>query len=185
MPTETTRRARRRQPKVVVGVDGSEGSKLAFSWALEEGALRQATVVVVYAWHFPYAGRLSLQLPNARDQLEQAGTTVLEGLLKDVRGRRSSPSVETRVVQGNAASVLAEEARDADLLVVGSRGLGGFSGLLLGSVSAQLAHHAPCPVVIVPTAPEGRTKAEPRPARDAGSAGKSRRSPRPPLSRRR
>jgi nucleotide-binding universal stress UspA family protein len=137
---------------IVVGVDGSDHSQQALRWALEEAKLRRASLRVVYAWMLPtYAmgyGFVPGDLvdpkvlgDSANEQLDKAVTEVV-GDSKDVQ-------VERKAIEGIAAEVLVEEAEGADLLVVGSRGHGGFAGLLLGSVSQQCAQHATCPVVII------------------------------------
>lgn len=135
---------------IVVGVDGSPSAQAALRFALSEARLRGATVRAVAVWHLPaaaYGGAFDPALvaglgPKARETLENAVAAAAD----DAAG----VEVETAVKEGAPARVLLEEADDADLLVVGSRGLGGFRGLLLGSVSQQCSHHAPCPVVIVP-----------------------------------
>jgi nucleotide-binding universal stress UspA family protein len=86
--------------------------------------------------------------------LRGAAETALAATLQEVVPDAAEVEIERRVVEGAPAAVLVDESREADLLVVGSRGLGGFSGLLLGSVSQQCAHHAACPVVIVRAPPE-------------------------------
>jgi nucleotide-binding universal stress UspA family protein len=135
---------------IVVGIDGSPGGQDALDFALQEARLRGAEVRVVAAWDVPgavYAGSYGLGDPELSGRLEQAARDDLERALERV----DAEGVEIRTVirEGNPARVLVEEAGDADLLVVGSRGLGGFRSLLLGSVSQQCAHHAPCPLVIV------------------------------------
>jgi nucleotide-binding universal stress UspA family protein len=84
------------------------------------------------------------------EELAAGARRTLERALADAGDRTAGVDVEPVVREGAPARVLLEEADDADLLVVGSRGLGGFRGLLLGSVSQQCSHHAPCPVVVVP-----------------------------------
>ena len=137
--------------RIVVGVDGSPGSLLALRWAVEEAGLRHATVEAVHAWHYPYVAELAGMPPYsiAHDDLEEAARSVLRQALDAVPATTGVP-VEPVVMQGDAAGSLVERAKGADLLVVGSRGRGGFAGLLLGSVGQQCAHHAPCPVTIVP-----------------------------------
>jgi nucleotide-binding universal stress UspA family protein len=137
---------------VVVGVDGSAGSVAALRFAIEEAKLRRADVKAVAAWNIPAAAYDSIWVagPLEPRALEEAATAALESALAAAGGAASGVNVTPLVRRGHPADVLVAEARDADLLVVGSRGLGGFRGLLLGSVSQQCAHHADCPVVIVP-----------------------------------
>jgi nucleotide-binding universal stress UspA family protein len=135
---------------IVVGVDGSPGARDALAFALQEARLRRADVRVVAAWDIPgavYAGAYGLGDPEFSGHLEQAARDNAARALEDA----DSDGVEVRTVvrEGNPAQILVEEAGAADLLVVGSRGLGGFRSLLLGSVGQQCAHHAPCPLVIV------------------------------------
>jgi nucleotide-binding universal stress UspA family protein len=139
---------------IVVGVDHSAGAKAAVRFALDEARLRQATLRVVHAWQFGYIGATGLEgwLPAAGGELEdfrQAAAAALDETLRDVGADTDGVAIERRVDQGTPAAVLVEESRGADLLVVGSRGHGGFAQLLLGSVSQQCAQHAFCPVVIV------------------------------------
>jgi nucleotide-binding universal stress UspA family protein len=144
---------------IVVGVDGSEGSKRALEWAAQEARLRGAALEIVFAWQpsaavYAASGWTVIDnelfedlFKNAEERLEQTCASVapaLDGL-----------EVDSRVVEGPAAKTLMDAAAGADLLVVGTRGHGGFAGLLLGSVSAQCAHHSPCPVVIVPPPKSG------------------------------
>lgn len=145
--------------KIVVGIDGSEESKNALRWALEEARLRSAEVVAVHAWEAPPAMPepgpapgfdLVAILPEVQEAGERLVTTVVNEVVGD-----SDVTVEPVAIAGPPASVLVDAARDADMLVVGSRGHGGFTALLLGSVSQQLAHHAPCPLVIHRTRDSG------------------------------
>ena len=114
--------------------------------------MRGAVLVVVHAWEFPVESPYFI-VPVGGQELINAAADTLARAVKDLR--KTVPDlqidIEQRVREGNAVRVLTDEARSAQLLVVGSRGLGGFSGLVLGSVSSQLAHHAPCPLLIVPT----------------------------------
>lgn len=141
---------------IVVGVDGSEGSTRALRFALEEARARDAHLRVVSAWHVPPmlygSGWGMVAVPPDKSEFEDTARTALEKCLDTVGAEANGVSVTRVVREGQAADVLCEEATGADLLVVGSRGLGGFSGLLLGSVSQQCAHHTRCPVVIVPPA---------------------------------
>jgi len=137
---------------IVVGVDGSPGSVNALAFALGEARVRNADVKAVMAWHIPLAvyGNGLAPAMVGPEEFEKGAQAALEQALEEASVAQSGVSVTSVVREGQAADVLVEEARDADLLVVGSRGLGGFRGLLLGSVSQQCAHHAACPVAIVP-----------------------------------
>ena len=138
---------------VVVGVDGSDGARDALRFALEEARLRRAAVRAVAAWQVPvaaYGGTLKPPDPAIVDRLAPEARSAVERALEDAADAAAGVNVDTVVREGAPARVLLEEADDADLLVVGTHGLGGFRSLLLGSVSQQCAHHAPCPVVIVP-----------------------------------
>ena len=139
---------------IVVGVDHSEGAKAALRFALEEATLRKAKLRAVHAWQYGSISATGLEgsVPTFGADIKEvanAATTALEATLQGTIPDPGSVEVERRVVQGRPAAVLVDEAREADLLVVGSRGHGGFAGLLLGSVSQQCAHHAACPVVII------------------------------------
>jgi nucleotide-binding universal stress UspA family protein len=141
--------------RIVVGVDGSSHSDAALRWALREARAHGAALDVVTAWHYPYTTDISGMVPmtvagldvaeDARKLQDKALEDAL--LLEPFPG--GSIEIERIVKQGGAAHVLLEAADGADLLVVGSRGRGGFTGLLLGSVSHQVASHAHCPVVVV------------------------------------
>jgi nucleotide-binding universal stress UspA family protein len=139
---------------IVVGVDGSEGAKAALRFALDEAKLRQATLRAVHTWQFGYTGGFGLEgyAPVAGadfSDMRRAAEVALDATLHAAVLDDDDVVIERRIVEGGAATVLVDESRNADLLVVGSRGHGGFAGLLLGSVSQQCAQHAACPVVIV------------------------------------
>ena len=136
---------------IVVGVDGSDESREALRWALEEARLRDATLRAVYAWRDPYVLAPGFGLPEdfEFDALRERAVETLGAVVAEVVGAQSDVSVEEVVAEGPAGSVLVQAAEDADLLMVGSRGHGGFVGLLLGSVSQQCVSHAPCPVLVV------------------------------------
>jgi nucleotide-binding universal stress UspA family protein len=135
-------------PHVVVGVDGSDAARLAFVWASDYVRKAGGTVHAVLAWHFDPVPVGPGVLPPPPYDAENAARNVLDETV-DALGN-PPPYLRRSVVQGSAAQVLLEQARHADLLVVGSRGRGGFTGLLLGSVSMHCVHHATCPVVVVP-----------------------------------
>jgi nucleotide-binding universal stress UspA family protein len=137
--------------RIVVGVDGSEGSRAALRWAVEEGALRGATVEAVSAFHVPYAGAASV-MPLMLDpkEFEDAASAQLKKLVAEVDASSLREPITELVVEGPASTVLVEAGRRASLLVVGARGHGGLAGMLLGSVSRQVTEHATVPVVVVP-----------------------------------
>ena len=139
---------------IVVGIDGSAESKQALRWAAAEARLRGTTLRVVHAWAFPYfASGLGIEPVLDAEVIEtgrRLAGELVDGELAELGDGASGIQVERAVVEGAPAPVLIEAAEGADLLVVGARGRGGFSGLLLGSVSQQCAHHASCPLVIVP-----------------------------------
>ena len=135
------------QPFIVVGTDGSHHAERALEFAAEEARRRDAPVRVVTAWHVPAAvygsGFAPMTNPSVEETTRQAAEEIAERAAENLRAR--GLEVETRVCHAQAADALVQEAHGADLLVVGSRGHGGFSGLLLGSVGQQCAQHAPCP----------------------------------------
>jgi nucleotide-binding universal stress UspA family protein len=138
--------------RIVVGVDGSDGSLAALRWALAEAELRQAEVEAVFAWSYPYVGELtgmSMSMVD-RDELEADAKAVIAQAAAKLPADEIRAPLHEVIAEGSAAQVLTDLAQGADLLVVSSRGRGGLKGLLLGSVSQQVAHHAPCPVVIIP-----------------------------------
>jgi|SRR5512145_3367500 nucleotide-binding universal stress UspA family protein len=138
-------------PRIVVGVDGSDESKEALRWALEEAELRDASLRVVYAWSDPYVFTPGYGLPEdfEFDALREKAVERLDAVIAEVVGATNDAKIEGVVTEGPAGSALVRAAEGADLLVVGSRGHGGFVGLLLGSVSQQCVTHAPCPVLVV------------------------------------
>ena len=135
--------------RIVVGIDTSPDAERALAWALDEARLRDATLELVHAYPTPELTALPMvvTLPND-EELRAAAQSVLDDALASVGGAGDVDVVQT-VRAGGAASVLTQAAEGADLLVVGARGLGGFRGLLLGSVSQQAVAHSPCPVVVV------------------------------------
>jgi nucleotide-binding universal stress UspA family protein len=137
---------------IVVGVDGSEASVKALRFALEEARIHGAELKAVSAWHVPVTAYESGWAPVSIDLsvYPKGAQAALDKSLEEAGAAESGVTVTTHVREGQAADVVCHEAEGAELLVVGSRGLGGFRGLLLGSVSQQCAHYAPCPVVIVP-----------------------------------
>ena len=140
-------------PGIVVGFDGSAHSERSIEWAMKEAALRHAplTVLAVHPVAISAWTRAPIIYPADQDDVDKARTAAQESVDKvasQLSGER--PSVTVRALSGVPAEELIKAGADADLLVVGSRGSGGFGRLLLGSVSSQVTHHAPCPVVVVP-----------------------------------
>ncbi|WP_427173363.1 universal stress protein [Arthrobacter sp. 92] len=140
---------------IVVGVDGSELSVKALQWAARLAVALDTTITAVTAWHFPVDTGFGWSPPPAWDP-EASAREVLQDSLTRAFGDKPPQGLKTITVMGHAAYVLIEESRGAQMLVVGSRGHGGFAGLLLGSVSSACAEHAPCPVLVIhePEAPE-------------------------------
>ncbi|MFI9365652.1 universal stress protein [Kitasatospora sp. NPDC053057] len=137
-------------PRIVVGVDGSPASEQALRWAVDYAKAVGGTIDAVAAWEYPaFYGWGGTSVPaEVYNPEELAGRTLAESVTKVV-GQDAGVPIRESVVPGNAAGALLQTAKGAALLVVGSRGLGGFSGVLLGSVSRHLTEHAPCPVVVV------------------------------------
>jgi len=142
-------------PGIIVGVDGSSHSARALEWAISQGALQRAAVTVLAVRPVPASPWTGNPVVIAQDpaELEKLRQQAEEMTLKvtDQLGDARPTSVSVRVVNGFPAKELIDASRDADLVVVGSRGAGGFARLLVGSVSSQVVHHAHCPVVVVPT----------------------------------
>lgn len=130
----------------MVGVDGSPASLSALEWAVRQGALTGAVVEAVTAWHFP-ATYGEYQIVDTVDWHSNA-QTIQDIAVEQVLGDEAA-SLVRRVAQGHPVTALLDAAAGADLLVVGSRGHGGFTGMLLGSVSEHVVAHAPCVVVVV------------------------------------
>ncbi|MCX4744764.1 universal stress protein [Kitasatospora sp. NBC_01287] len=133
--------------RIVVGVDGSASSKQALRWAVDQARRTGAVVDAVACWAYPplYGWGMTGLDPELPDATGKMLTQTVAEVVGD------DPPVEVResVVLGNAAEVLLERAQGAELLVVGSRGHGGFSGALLGSVGQHCVQHAHCPVVVI------------------------------------
>lgn len=146
---------------IVVGIDGSDTSRAALRFALEEACLRGASVRAVCAWEVPLdqampgpvLGGLPLEygipIDELRELARRQAVIVLDEALAAVDEDAVGIEVRREPIEGSAARVLVEAAADAELLVVGSRGRGGFAGLLLGSVGQACAHHARCPVAVI------------------------------------
>ena len=150
-------------PGIIVGVDGSHCSQRALEWGMNEAAIRHVpiTVVTVYQPATGYWGgaapypsdrarakraRTELaQAEHARAAVQEAADKALAGL-----GDDRPVSVTVKAVSGNPGEEILSAAPDADMIVIGARGAGGFARLLMGSVSTHLTYHARCPVVVIP-----------------------------------
>jgi nucleotide-binding universal stress UspA family protein len=142
-------------PGIIVGIDGSEHSRRALEWAIGEAAVRQAPLTVltvhqilVNSWGGP--GMVYEPAPDLTNEALEMAKKETHAALEQSRLGSRRPSVTVRAVSGLPAEELLEAAADADMIVVGSRGAGGFKRLLMGSVSTQVTHHAHCPVVVIP-----------------------------------
>lgn len=139
---------------IVVGVDGSSNSEAALDWAMKEAFALHAPLKVI-AVHGVVRGYVTgnpVPYPADHADLEKVRLAAEEMVQRAASriGGTQSASVTVKAISGLPASELIDASEDADLIVVGSRGGGGFSRLLLGSVSSQVVHHAACPVVVVP-----------------------------------
>jgi nucleotide-binding universal stress UspA family protein len=136
--------------RIVAGVDGSASSLAALCWAIRQAELTGSSVDAVIAWQPPAASGLGwgVAMVDDTDYAELAAKTLTEAISM-VADPASWVRVRPMVGEGNAAQVLLDASADADLLVVGSRGHGGFASALLGSVSLHCTHHAHCPVVVI------------------------------------
>jgi nucleotide-binding universal stress UspA family protein len=146
--------------RIVVGVDGSPGGRLALRWALREAARRGGTVQAVIAWQWEgptVATVIDVNPEAAKDRAVQVLSRELDAAMADFT---TPPPVATEVVRGSAAPVLTRAAADADLLALGSHGHGRLHRAVLGSVSEECIRHAGCPVVVVPLPAPDRRLAE-------------------------
>lgn len=133
--------------RIIVGVDGSPSANKATEWAAQEADLRGATLELIHAWNYPnlgYGGYVAVL-----EDFEKDASTVLEAVTAAVREAHPTLILISTLVQGPTAQTIIDKASQADMVVVGSRGKGGFSGLLLGSVGQQLVHHCQAPIVII------------------------------------
>lgn len=137
---------------IIVGVDGSNPSRSALRRASEEAQAHQATLLALMAWEppppiaGPYGRPPAMEVGDLpQDEVEQELST----FVREVLGDDVAAAVTLRVVEGQPAKALIDASTDAELVVVGTRGHGGFVGLLLGSTSQQVVAHASCPVLVV------------------------------------
>lgn len=140
---------------IVVGVDGSQHGAEALRAAIRQAELTGSLVHAVLAWEWPSIFSVPEPVPGQEGlTFEEQAERRLDMAVEAAAGSGPHPLIRKRVVQGSATQVLLDAAQDAALLVVGSRGYGGFKGIMLGSVSTHLAQYAPCSVLIVRTGAE-------------------------------
>lgn len=133
--------------RILVGIDGSEGSKAALRWAIDEAKAHGATIEALLAWS--YLDQTAFGSDFQPDYSEEDALAQLRRAVDEVVGDRSEAPIELTTICELPARALIEASSRADHVVVGARGLGGFRELLLGSVSHQVANHVACPVTIV------------------------------------
>jgi nucleotide-binding universal stress UspA family protein len=136
---------------IVCGVDGSEHGQAALDFAADEAALRRSKLIVVCAWEIPLMiAPVGVVYPTeVLGDLGENAKKIVQAAVSRVAERQPGVECEGKAIEGQAAGVILEEAKPANMIVVGSRGHGGFASLLLGSVTQQVVHHALCPVVVV------------------------------------
>lgn len=134
-------------PPIVVGVDGSAPSLAALEWAARQAEFTGSWLEAVIVWQWPRSFGYAMALPSDYDPAAEAGK-VLDSALSDVQKAHPEVEIRSSVIEGFPAQVLAEASKDAEMMVVGSRGHGEFAGLLLGSVSEHCTTHAHCPVLV-------------------------------------
>ena len=136
--------------RIVVGVDGSAPSKAALAWAVRQAQLTGAAVEAIIAWEYPATyGYAMPAAPEINYNFEEIAAEVVANTIAEVCGQGEPVKITSRVVEGNAAQALLDASAGAELLVIGSRGHGGFVEALLGSVGQHCVHHATCPVVVI------------------------------------
>lgn len=131
--------------KIVVGIDGSEASADALRYASSEAVSSGAELVAVTVWEVPVMAAAYI----TTEEVDGAMEPWMDGFISEVLGS-DGDAVKRAPASGSAAAALLEEAENADGLVVGTRGHGGLAGVIMGSVSHQLANHTPCPLTVVP-----------------------------------
>jgi|HubBroStandDraft_5_1064220.scaffolds.fasta_scaffold183221_2 nucleotide-binding universal stress UspA family protein len=142
-------------PGIVVGVDGSPHARRALDWAMREAAAHHADLTVLTVnpvMASPWSGN-PLANPGQAEEVAAIRAAATEAVAKSASdlGDAQPASVTVTAVSGFPVRALIDASREADVLVIGSRGAGGFEALLMGSISSQVSHHAACPLVIVPS----------------------------------
>jgi nucleotide-binding universal stress UspA family protein len=135
---------------IIVGVDGSPESNNALRWAVEEAKLRGAQLKAVHCWLYPVGIGIDVYTLPPEEVMEKSAASALDVAIDAaLEGVDGVPPIERVIVNGSPGHVLAMMSDDAELVVVGTRGRGGFTGLLMGSAANQVAHHAKCPAVLI------------------------------------
>jgi nucleotide-binding universal stress UspA family protein len=143
----TTQAHNSQEHRIVVGVDGSAPSRAALAWAVGQAKLTGAVVEVVTTWEFP--ATYGYPVASLEVSWEDLARQVARDAIAEVAGQAPPVPISCQVLEGTPARVLVKESAGADLLVVGSRGHGGFAGALLGSTGQHCVRHAACPVVVI------------------------------------
>jgi nucleotide-binding universal stress UspA family protein len=133
---------------IIVGVDGSSSSLAALDWAARQGALTHEPLLVILTWEWPRNLGWAAPVPDGYDP-ESDARHVVDEAVEAVRAAHPDVEIRGSATQARPAPALVEASRGSSLLVVGSRGHGGFSGMLLGSVSQHCVTNAHCPVVVI------------------------------------
>ncbi len=135
---------------ILVGVDGSPHGEAALDFAAEEASLRGAGLLVICAWEIPMVIDPMAAYPGEWfERMQQDADGLVKAAVARVKKSHPGMLCEGKAIEGHPAVVLLEEAKNADMIVLGSHGRGEFASLLLGSVAQQVIHHAACPVVVV------------------------------------
>jgi len=137
--------------RIVVGVDDSDNAAEAARWAADEAAAHGCELHLIYGLNFPAQAALFSAVPfeETRERAFKLGDELLARVSAPLAAAHPDLAITAEVAETGAAEVLVERSKDARLVVTGSRGHGGFTGLMLGSVSLKVATHAHCPVVII------------------------------------
>jgi nucleotide-binding universal stress UspA family protein len=134
---------------ILVGIDGSQPSRSALRWASDQAERNRCEIVALNAWTWtPMLAGAAPSVSEVPDPAEAARSVLLQSIVEEL-GDNPPVKVQPVAKEGNPARILIDMSADADLLVVGTRGHGGFAGLLLGSVSQHVAAYARCTVVVV------------------------------------
>lgn len=132
---------------VVAGIDGSDESQRALRWAVEYVQKVGGLVHAITVWHQPV--QFGYRLPTSDSELETRARQQLESAVEAVRGEFPSVDVRSRLIRGHVVDELVGLSPQADMMVLGNKGHGAFTGMMVGSVALKLVHHARCPVLVV------------------------------------